>query len=297
MRVCRILPPPCAWASCWPTVNCAMRMSRGSSTTRMHTWRAKRPWPSTMRRSKRAYPALAAKLDGAPINDEPLVERIINAHYRLGTAANAKALAQYATRNGANSTMRAEALMQLGLWGVTPQRDRIVGIYRPLKAVATPRHAADALMPVLPKVLGQGPEVVQLAALEAIGNLSAARRSRRRSSRPWPTTRRREAVRVGALKALDTFGGDDVMTRHRRRREIQRLRAAPRRAADRRAPLRPNARCPSSGACLPARFGSRAAGRVPGHGAAQDRGDAQAAGRPRSTSSPRARFSRARSSS
>ncbi len=49
-----------------------------------------------------AFPALAAKLDGAPINDEPLVERIINAHYRLGTAANAKALAQYATRNGAN---------------------------------------------------------------------------------------------------------------------------------------------------------------------------------------------------
>ena len=118
-----------------------------------------------------AYPALAAKLDGAPINDEPLVERIINAHYRLGTAANAKALAQYATRNGANSNMRAEALNQLGLWGVRPQRDRIVGIYRPLKAVGA-KDAADALVPVLPKVLGQGPEVVQLAALEAIGTLS-----------------------------------------------------------------------------------------------------------------------------
>ena len=95
----------------------------------MRTWRAKRPCAINDAPIEAAYAALAAKLDGAPINDEPLVERVINAHYRLGTAANAKALAQYATRNGANSTMRAEALLQLGLWGKTPQRDRIVGIY------------------------------------------------------------------------------------------------------------------------------------------------------------------------
>ena len=41
--VSRILPPPCGSASCSRTVNCAMRTSRGSSTTRMRTWRAKRP--------------------------------------------------------------------------------------------------------------------------------------------------------------------------------------------------------------------------------------------------------------
>jgi quinoprotein glucose dehydrogenase len=156
-----------------------------------------------------AYAALAAKLDGAPINDEPLVERIINANYRLGTAANAKALAQYATRNGANSTMRAEALLQLGLWGKTPQRDRIVGIFRPL-AARDAKPAADALTPMLPKVLSEAPEAVQLAALEAIGNLQL-----REAARTLVATigddQAPEAVRVGALKALDTFGGDDVI--------------------------------------------------------------------------------------
>ena len=64
-----------------------------------------------------AFGALAAKLDAAPINDDGYVTRAINANYRLGAAANAKALAQYATRGGANAGMRAEALLQLGLWG------------------------------------------------------------------------------------------------------------------------------------------------------------------------------------
>ena len=156
-----------------------------------------------------AYAALAAKLDGAPINDVPLVERAINAQYRLGVAANAKTLAQYAARNGANDGMRAEALLQLGLWGKTPQRDRIVGIYRPLPTRGA-KDAADALVAILPKVLGQGPEVVQLAALEAIGGLSLAGAG--------PTLIATvgnedvpEAVRVGALKALETLGGDNVM--------------------------------------------------------------------------------------
>ena len=137
------------------------------------------------------------------------MERIINAHYRLGTAANAKALAQYATRNGANSTMRAESLLQLGLWGKTPQRDRIVGIFRPL-AARDAKPAADALTPMLPKVLGKAPEAVQLAALEAIGNLQL------REAAPTLVATVADdqapgSVRVGALKTLDTFGGDDVM--------------------------------------------------------------------------------------
>ena len=156
-----------------------------------------------------AFPALAAKLDSAPVADEAFVERAINANYRLGTPANAQALAQYATRTAASEGMRAEALLQLGLWGKTPQRDRVVGIYRPLTA-RDGKPAADALAAVLPKVLGKGPEAVQLAALEAIGNLQL------RESVPTlvatvADNQAPEAVRVGALKALDVFGGDDVM--------------------------------------------------------------------------------------
>jgi quinoprotein glucose dehydrogenase len=155
-----------------------------------------------------ALGALAAKLDVAPINDEAYVTRAINANYRLGAAGNAKTLAQYATRDGANAGMRAEALVQLGLWGKVPQRDRIVGIYRPLSA-RDAKAAADALTAVLPKVLGTGPEAVQLAALDAVGNL------RLRDAAPTllATVSRGdtpEAVRVGALKALDAFDSDAI---------------------------------------------------------------------------------------
>jgi quinoprotein glucose dehydrogenase len=176
-----------------------------------------------------AYTALAAKLDGAPVNDEAYVERAINANYRLGAADNAKVLAQYATRNAANTGMRAEALLQLGLWGKTPQRDRVVGIYRPLPA-RDGRVGAYALTDVLPKVLGSAPEAVQLAALEAVGNLWP----RDAAVAPVKTVgdavgvlhmrdvvatlvktvadeNAPEAVRVGALNALDAFGGDTVL--------------------------------------------------------------------------------------
>jgi quinoprotein glucose dehydrogenase len=156
-----------------------------------------------------AYGALAAKLDGAPINDEPYVSRALNAHFRLGTAANAKALAQYATRGAANAGMRAEALQQLGLWGKVPQRDRVVGIYRPLPA-RDAKVAADALAAVLPKVLGKAPEAVQLAAIDAIGNLALGDAAPSLVS-TVSDEEAPETVRVAALKALDAFGGDAVM--------------------------------------------------------------------------------------
>jgi len=155
-----------------------------------------------------AYAALAAKLDNAPVSDTAFVSRAINAHFRLGTAKDAQAVAQYATRDAANADMRAEALLQLGLWGKSPQRDRIVGIYRPL-AKRDGQVAADALTAVLPKVFGSAPEAVQLAALEAISGLelksSAATLVAAVGNENEP-----EAVRIGALKALDAFGGDDV---------------------------------------------------------------------------------------
>lgn len=155
-----------------------------------------------------AYAALAAKLDKAPINDESLVTRAINAHFRLGSPKNAQALAQYATRNGATPAMRAEALVQLGLWGKPPARDRVVGIYRPLPA-RDGKPAADALAAALPKVLGAGPEPVQLAALDAIKGLqltaAAPNLLAAVASEDTP-----EAVRIGALKALDAFGSEEV---------------------------------------------------------------------------------------
>jgi len=156
-----------------------------------------------------AYGALAGRLANAPAKDEAYVERAINANYRLGQAGNAKALADYAVRDSATPAMRAEALLQLGLWAEVPQRDRVVGIFRPL-AKRDGAAAANAVAAIAPKILGTAPEAVQLAALEAIGTL------RLRAAAPALVAvigneKAPESVRTGALKTLDSFGGDDAM--------------------------------------------------------------------------------------
>ncbi|HEU5077952.1 MAG TPA: HEAT repeat domain-containing protein [Opitutaceae bacterium] len=117
-----------------------------------------------------AMAALAAKLETAPVNDEPIMFRTINAHYRLGGAENAKALAHFAARSDVPDTWRDEALTQLGLWGTPPARDRIIGLYRPLPA-RDGTVAVSALQPVVLDLLQHAPIKVRLATLSAISAL------------------------------------------------------------------------------------------------------------------------------
>jgi len=157
-----------------------------------------------------AWPQLAGKLASAPPSDEALVVRALNANYRLGDAPRAKAIANYALNDQATPAMRAEALKQLGLWGKTPPRDRVVGIFRPMKE-RNPTDAVAALEPSIGKLLGAGtPRDVQLAAIDAIAALDL------RSASPTllaviADEQAPEAVRGAALKALDAFGGDDAL--------------------------------------------------------------------------------------
>jgi len=155
-----------------------------------------------------AWPMLAGKLASAPVSDEALVVRALNANFRLGDAARARAIANYALNEKATPAMRAEALRQLALWGKTPQRDRVVGIFRPMKE----RDASDAvaaLTPSIGKLLGDGtPQPVQLAAIDATGALEL------RSAAPLlvavvANEQAAEPVRGAALKVLDGFGGEE----------------------------------------------------------------------------------------
>ena len=119
-----------------------------------------------------ATPALAAFLQ-KPVADESVMLRAINATFRLGTPAHAAALAAYAARSDAPATLRAEAVTQLALWPAPPQRDRIVGNYRPFaQTTRDAKGAADALSPVLKALLAaDAPERVQTAALKAAEKL------------------------------------------------------------------------------------------------------------------------------
>ncbi|HET9864476.1 MAG TPA: HEAT repeat domain-containing protein, partial [Steroidobacteraceae bacterium] len=157
-----------------------------------------------------ALPALAGKLASAPPADEALVVRALNANFRAGGAPRARVLANYALNDRATPEMRAEALKQLGLWGKTPARDRVVGIFRPM-AARPADDAVAALQAQVAKLLANGiPQPVQLAALDAVASLEL------RSASPALVAlvgdeQAAEAVRGNALKVLDGFGGDDVL--------------------------------------------------------------------------------------
>ncbi|MEO5960593.1 MAG: HEAT repeat domain-containing protein, partial [Opitutaceae bacterium] len=150
-----------------------------------------------------ALPALAALLE-KPLADEPIVFRALNAHFRLGQPANAKALAAYAARTDAPAKLRAEAITQLALWPTPPQRDRIVGNYRPLAEKSRDRAVAVAeLAAIAPGLLAVNtPAPVQAATLTALQGLEisgAADTLFRVVSDPQQSG----ATRASALNTLD----------------------------------------------------------------------------------------------
>ena len=117
-----------------------------------------------------ALPALAGLLNSAPLDDEALVRRSINAHFRLGQPENADALADFASHPYVPATLRAEAINQLALWAKPPGRDRITGLSRPLPARdATP--ASQAMLKFLAQLAGKTPVEVQVATIAAVAEL------------------------------------------------------------------------------------------------------------------------------
>jgi quinoprotein glucose dehydrogenase len=152
-----------------------------------------------------ALPALAALIQH-PTSDEPLMLRVLNANFRLGTPVQAVALANYAAREDAPPKLRAEALNQLAAWPRPPARDRLVGIYRPL----TPKLrdgavAIDALRAVLPKLLaGYSPSTVQTATLAALQSLEV-KSSADALFAVLRDERQPDETRVEALNKLEHF--------------------------------------------------------------------------------------------
>ena len=117
-----------------------------------------------------AMPALAAMLGQGDLDDEALQLRIVNARHRLGRPEDAVALAAFAASNDVPRELRSEALAQLSDWADPFQRDRLVGVYRPLD----PRDAAPAVAAVesqLDLLLSGSPYFVKRAVLRTIRDL------------------------------------------------------------------------------------------------------------------------------
>ncbi len=83
-----------------------------------------------------------------PSDSDPLLRRVLNANFRLGTRKHADVLAQFAANPAAPDAMRHEALAMLRTWDEPSGRDRVLGMWRPV-APRSAADASDALKPVI----------------------------------------------------------------------------------------------------------------------------------------------------
>ncbi len=116
-----------------------------------------------------AMPSLAA-LIAKPNLETPIARRVLNAHFHLGSEANAMSLAHYATNAVVPEPLRSEALELLGIWSKPPARDRIVGLYRPI-ASRGPDAAAKALDSIFNHLMQNSTDTVRMAAIRAASQL------------------------------------------------------------------------------------------------------------------------------
>jgi quinoprotein glucose dehydrogenase len=123
-----------------------------------------------------ALPELA-KLSGSKgLKENNTILRVLNAHYRLGKAENATALALYAADPASPEAARRVALDALAQWGNPPARDRLLNMHRPLP----PRGSEDAIAAItasVPALLKDGSAGIQemVASLTAKLGLQSAR--------------------------------------------------------------------------------------------------------------------------
>ncbi|MDB6111910.1 MAG: Heme-binding protein [Pedosphaera sp.] len=131
---------------------------------------------------------------------EQLLLRAINANFRLGQAANAKVVADFASRADSPPAMRIAALEALSDWAKPAPIDRLMGLWRPLP----PRNIAvaqTAVQPHLAGLLHSTDEQVLIVAIKCAGRLDLGE-----SAPPlldlFQRSERSSGVRVAALQAL-----------------------------------------------------------------------------------------------
>jgi quinoprotein glucose dehydrogenase len=113
-----------------------------------------------------ALPALAELVNTITSKNPRVLERAINANYRLGQAAHARALARFAGNPDVPESSRRDALDALSVWENPSPKDRILSMWRPLPG-RPPTDATVALGPALAGLLKDQPAGVCEAAARA----------------------------------------------------------------------------------------------------------------------------------
>ncbi|WP_417736469.1 PVC-type heme-binding CxxCH protein [Rosistilla oblonga] len=113
-----------------------------------------------------ALPNLAAALENSANYGEPFVRRAINANFRLGTAAAASRLLDYASDKKHPVELRVDACNALSHWLAPPVLDRVEGIRRDLP-VDSRTFDRDQAATVLGQLAATGEPNVVVAAVRA----------------------------------------------------------------------------------------------------------------------------------
>ena len=156
-----------------------------------------------------AMPALAAMLGKGDLDDEALQLRVINARHRLGRPDDALALAAFAAQANVPVDLREEALQQLATWPEPAQRDRLVGVYRPLE-IRDASPAITALESQLPALLADSRRGIKRAVLAAVKDLKLTAATPR--IRAIVAAQQEDGdLRAEALSLLDELGDEQLL--------------------------------------------------------------------------------------
>jgi quinoprotein glucose dehydrogenase len=116
-----------------------------------------------------ALPELAKLLESRRRLPDPFFYRALNAHFRLGRASDADAVAAFAARADAPTTLRVEAIKMLGAWAQPGRRDRITGCTQDL-GTRDATIAANALRRQVAGIFA-GPDGLRQEAARVAGRL------------------------------------------------------------------------------------------------------------------------------
>ena len=153
------------------------------------------------------FPQVAELLTGNN-QDDALVRRALNAHFRLGKPANVEALAKYAANPQFEMEMRQFALAMVGDWETKSARDQVLGVWRPLKNKHDGHHAVVALKDNLGALMKSGQEIrTRTAELAAQFGLSEVNEELVKLL--WERERSGKE-RAGALLALMALDPDNL---------------------------------------------------------------------------------------
>ncbi len=155
-----------------------------------------------------ALPQLAARI-ARPSTSSPLLRRVINANFQLGTPQAAADLVRFAARADAPENLRVEALEAVALWSKPPQLDRVLNIYHP----PTPHDLAlarESVEPLLVPLLETASDPIRAAAILVIDRFGLTHFS----ETLMPIAINKQAtpeLRLAALKVLGASAKPDFL--------------------------------------------------------------------------------------